>query len=836
MPTLTKVRKASKVNAVLLPGVSCVIALGVTARVAATEMQFNELFLNKAGTSIDLKYFEQGNTVRPGIYNVDIYLNQSLSKRQDISFSLDSSSGKVKPIIRLALLEELGVDIQRLEKDGVIPTNPNPSQIVDLVELIKGATLEFEVTRLALEISVPQIYVKRQVHGYVDPSLWDQGLTAFYTDYQANLSRNDSNGNRSDYRYLGLRSGFNVSGWRLRNESAWTGGTGSKSTFRSNRNYAEHDLSSLKSKFAIGELYSQGEIFDSVRFRGVQINSDIGMLSDNEIGYAPVVRGIAETNATVEVRQNGYVIYSTSVPPGAFEITDIYPSGSSGDLTIKIIEADGLVREYSQAYSYLPVMTRLGNFRYSLAAGEYAYDGQPSPKFTQGTVVYGLSNNLTIYGGGLAAQDYKAANVGVGVNSGMGGFSFDVTNSHSKGLQGNTDEGQSARLLYSKTFNVTDTSFTMAGYRYSTAGYRTFSQHIDDLTYLNEQSSGRQKSRLDMNINQSLGQHGSMYASLGETSYWNRQGRTRNWQFGYSSSLAYASYSLAIAHTEGSGRPNSDTQFTASLSIPLGRSGRSHRVYANALASQHGDSSVQSGVTGFLNDRNTLSYSVQTGHSKQSGNSNGIGLGWDTPTSRISGNYNQSRDNKHMDLSAGGSVVVHRDGVTFGQPLGETFALIEVPDVSGVGVDSSASIRTDRKGYAVVPYVQPYRYNWINLDTTTLGSNTEVNESSAMLVPTRGAIVKARYASEQGRRVQFDLKQDNGQPIPFGAQAHDSQGKMLGIVDNLSRLLVFGIHDQGVVELNWSSGSCKAEYHLTPVKKDRAYERFELRCRTSSGQ
>ncbi|WP_431607298.1 fimbria/pilus outer membrane usher protein [Salmonella enterica] len=29
------------------------------------------------------------------------------------------------------------------------------------------------------------------------------------------------------------------------------------------------------------------------------------------------MRGIAKTNATVEVRQNGYLIYSTSVPPGA---------------------------------------------------------------------------------------------------------------------------------------------------------------------------------------------------------------------------------------------------------------------------------------------------------------------------------------------------------------------------------------------------------------------------------------------------------------------------------------------------------------------------------------
>ena len=49
------------------------------------------------------------------------------------------------------------------------------------------------------------------------------------------------------------------------------------------------------------------------------------MLPDNEISYTPVVRSIVETTATVEVRQNGFVIYSTNVPPAALEITDIYP-------------------------------------------------------------------------------------------------------------------------------------------------------------------------------------------------------------------------------------------------------------------------------------------------------------------------------------------------------------------------------------------------------------------------------------------------------------------------------------------------------------------------------
>ncbi len=38
--------------------------------------------------------------------------------------------------------------------------------------------------------------------------------------------------------------------------------------------------------------------------------------------YAPVVRGIAETNARIEVRQNEQLIYSSTVSPGSFVIDD----------------------------------------------------------------------------------------------------------------------------------------------------------------------------------------------------------------------------------------------------------------------------------------------------------------------------------------------------------------------------------------------------------------------------------------------------------------------------------------------------------------------------------
>ena len=811
---------------------SSLVLAGVSLPVTAYAVEFNDAFLNKHGATAELKYFEQGSTIAPGAYNVDIYLNQLLILRESIEFSVRSGSDEVRPIIRLGLLKAIGVNTARLEQEGAIAADSTDDSLIELGTLVPGADVEFDVTALALQVSMPQAYVKRQSSGYVDPSLWDNGITALYTNYQTNFSRNISGGYSSDYRYVGLRNGFNLGAWRFRNESSISGGTGMRDKFNSNRTYVERDVVSLKGKLAAGELYTQGDIFDSVRFRGAQLTSELGMLTDDEIGFAPVVRGIAETNATVEISQNNYVIYSATVPAGAFEINDIYPSGSNGDLSIKIIEADGRERQYSQAYSYLPVMTRRGSTRYSLAAGEYKTEGQATPKFTQGTLVYGVTDNFTGYGGLLAAQGYNALNLGVGVNSPWGGLSFDITNSSSKEASGRKNAGQSARFLYSKTLSRTDTTFTMVGYRYSTESYRTFSQHVDEQDYIATPHYGRQKSRFDMNVNQSLAGRGSLFLSLGETSYWNRQGSTRRWQFGYNGTYGDTSYSFAVSRTEGQGGGQRvDNQMTASFSIPFGDNHRAQRLYTSATSSSQGEAAIQTGVSGNLDEQNTLSYSVQGSKSKTGGATGSVGLNWDTPTAKVSGNYGQGRDNKHFDVGASGSVVVHSDGVTLGQPVGETFALVEVPGVNGVGVDSGSSVRTDSKGYAVVPYAQPYRYNWINLDTNTFGSDIEVAESSQRVVPSRGAVVKQRFEVASGRRLQFSLRMSDGKKIPFGAQAYGESENVLGVVDNASKLLVFGVKDKGAITVRWHGGACGANYEVPPAKKEMMYEMFDIICK-----
>ncbi|MCT6957964.1 fimbria/pilus outer membrane usher protein, partial [Salmonella enterica] len=84
------------------------------------------------------------------------------------------------------------------------------------------------------------------------------------------------------------------------------------------------------------------------------------MLPDSMRGYAPTVRGVAETNAKVTVRQNGVVLYETTVAPGPFTISDLYATGYGGDLAVTVTEADGRVRSFAVPYASVPQLLRPG--------------------------------------------------------------------------------------------------------------------------------------------------------------------------------------------------------------------------------------------------------------------------------------------------------------------------------------------------------------------------------------------------------------------------------------------------------------------------------------------
>ena len=130
-------------------------------------------------------------------------------------------------------------------------------------------------------------------------------------------------------------------------------------------------------------------MFDAVGLRGIALKTDDNMLPASLSGYAPEVRGIARSNATVTVRQNGNVIYQTSVPPGAFVLKDLYPTSSGGDLAVTIQESDGSQTQYTLPFASVPNLVRNGQVKYALGAGKYRPAGnQISPSFAQGELFW----------------------------------------------------------------------------------------------------------------------------------------------------------------------------------------------------------------------------------------------------------------------------------------------------------------------------------------------------------------------------------------------------------------------------------------------------------------
>ena len=103
----------------------------------------------------------------------------------------------------------------------------------------------------------------------------------------------------------------------------------------------KHDIDALRAQFTAGESSTRGEVFDSLQYWGVNLATDEEMLPYSQRGYAPVIRGVASSNAVVSVRQNGYLIYQQNVAPGAFEINDLFSTTNSGDLEVTVKEADG---------------------------------------------------------------------------------------------------------------------------------------------------------------------------------------------------------------------------------------------------------------------------------------------------------------------------------------------------------------------------------------------------------------------------------------------------------------------------------------------------------------
>jgi len=793
----------------------------------AAEPQFNLDYLRGDASAADLVALSSPGSVLPGEHLFVIYLNGSEIDRTQITF-LGAQGTRASPCLHEDALLSWGV---------LLPDTPSDKQgCVALDEHLPGALVSYNGNQQRLDLSIPQLHLRSLPKGYIRHALRNQGVNALLLNYRfSGAHADDARVGSSDYFFASIDSGLNLGSWRLRHTMTANRGTGSKGThWAAHGLRMESDLDSMRSRLKLGDTYSAHGIFDSVRFRGAQIGSDDLMLPYSQRSYAPIVRGMAASNARVEIRQDGNLIQALNVAPGPFELADIVPNRMSGTLEVSVIESDGSAQRFQQTFSAVESMLRPGLLHYELNAGTLrSADPGYHPGFVQATFARGLASDTTPQAGLLLADHYHAMAVGVAQGLGrMGSASIDVTHARTRTANGTVRNGQSYRFLYSKSLNPQGTELRVVGHRYSTSGYFDFTdaareraqwrdgyylenaidtldwqQGVHEWSSVQPQPAPRaryhnKRSRLEATVSQRLAGSFSLTASYNHQRYWGMGSTERNVHLSLNGRAGPVNFGLFLRQSKARQLGN-ERVAGLSLAIPLDLGGR-HRMSTNSayVHSQRSGSSYHLGANGVALDDGRLGYGINAGHSDQ-GNSISANLAYAGQNGVLAGTATHAAGYHQFNWDGSGAVVLHRDGWTLAQSLQRTNVLVHAPDGAGIGLQNQPGTRLDSRGFAIATGFSAYANNQLALRTDDLGSDIDASRTAANVIPTLGALVRVQFETRRGLSLMIHARQSDGTRVPIGAGVFGTDGISRGIAGPNGQLFVSGIQSGDRLTARW---------------------------------
>lgn len=809
---------------------------------------FDATMLSGDRKNTDLTLFEEGGQL-PGVYLVDIFLNGAWVDSREMAFhTMRTPEGRpyLKTCLTRGMLGRYGVkteDYPALFRAEVGDDALDEPRICADLSAIPQASEEYQFFGQQLRLSIPQVALHPPLTGIAPEALWDDGMPAFLLNWQANASRSEYRGawgSASDAWWGSLEPGINMGPWRVRSLTTWDKTSGQPGKWDSAYIRAERGINRIKSRLTIGQDYTSSDLFNSVPFRGVMLGTDESMVPFNQREFAPVIRGIARTQARIEVRQNGYLIQSQTVAPGAFALTDLPITGSSGDLQVTVLESDGTAQVFTVPFTTPAIALREGYTKYSVAVGQYrsSDNAVEHSNLGQAEVMYGLPWGLTAFGGVQGAEHYQAGAVGVGLSMGrLGAVSLDGIHArgHKKGL--NKEKGNTWRVRYNKSFERAGTSFMVTSYQNSSTGYHSMAEILD--TYRNEQfrlynTRDNRSRRTTLGLSQSLGRLGYITLNGSRDEY--RDGRPHHDSIGALYSTTWNDIFLTVnwsrnrntsAYYGRDGRM--EDSVSVWMSVPLGRwLGNTDNDISATAQLQHTtamEMRYEAGLNGHAFDRQ-LYWDVREEMASGGGagtDSRRLNLTWRGTYGELNGMYSYDRHLRQMGVGGRGGMVVHSEGITLGQMAGDTVALIAAPGVNDASVGGWPGLRTDFRGYSLVGYMSPYQENIVTLDPTTFPEDVETTQTDSRVVPTKGAVVRAAFEALTGGRALLTLTRGNGTPLPYGSvvtvEGKQGRNSSAGVVGDNGEVYMSGLAKTGRLKVQWGANSqCHADYRLPEEK------------------
>nr|WP_231402989.1 fimbria/pilus outer membrane usher protein [Caenimonas aquaedulcis] len=823
-----------------------------TARAAdPPAVEFDPGFLiGRSGRGVDLRRFSSGNAMPAGTYRTDVVFNERILGTFDIRLEIDASGRQNLVCMDDALVRRLGLDaskaseaIQRVllgparETESAAPTGCRP-----IGDVAAGGVARFDTTEQRLELSIPQIYLVRSARGYVPPERWDSGITAGLLSYRYSDFDVSSASSSTTQRFLGLRAGFNLGDYRLRHDGSYTSGFDGRK-YQAIATHVQRAVPEWLSTLTLGDGHTDGQLFDSFGFRGVQLASDDQMLPDSLRGYAPVVRGEARTNARVSIRQNGVVLYETVVPPGPFAIGDMYAVGAGSDLQVTITEADGTQRVTAVPYASMPQLLRENAHRYAITLGTPRQGGGATDALLlQGTYQRGLTNWLTAQAGLQMTPRFAAVLVGGAVVTPVGAIALDATVSRFDAPDIGPQQGTSLRASYSKYIPSTLTNFLFAAYRHSTAHYYSLRDALQLLPAADgsvHSVPGRSREYASLTINQAIGASTSLALTSISQSYWDRPGHDRTFRLSVGRRIGRASVSLSLSRDLTVSGAAGSSRAMLTLDLPLdGESGWT--ANSQVTRDRQQGMSVQAGVSGSAGEDHRYGFNLNESRNS-AGNSTSIGGIYRGALVTMSGSASRTPGSTQRSLNVDGGAVLHGGGVTFSNTLGDAVGLVHAPVAAGASVVGSPLSTVNADGYAVIPYLSPYNLNTVELDMQHASPDAQLDTTTELAVPRSGSVVLIDFKGRRGRSVLINARAEDGSALPFSATVTDESGRAVGLVGQGSRIEASVEGDSGRLLVRWGDDpgdQCLLVYQLPPAAESAGalFTRAEGVCRRATSE
>ncbi|WP_318652517.1 fimbria/pilus outer membrane usher protein [Pseudomonas sp. PDM19] len=774
-------------------------------------MEFNSEFLNiDNNTGISLDKFAQAQYTAPGNYLLDIVVNQRYFGTRSIEFKSGENAQETYACLPADLVSMLGI------KPSLLKGLPRLAggECIDL-GAIDNVTVKYQQDKGRLAISLPQITLEYDDPNYIPPAAWSDGINGALLDYRVIANHRESTGSGSSGDSNALQSygtaGLNIDAWRLRadyqaqNSSGELNSADSNKYFQLNRLYAYRALPSIRSRLSVGEDYLNSDVFDTFALRGVALSSDDRMLPPSLRGYAPLISGLARTNATVTVSQQGRVLYSTTVTPGAFSIQDL-SSSVQGTLDVTVREEDGTEQQFTVTTAAVPFLSREGELRYKVSAGQPRLTGSggTEPTFVASELAYGLPWDVTLYGGVLAAEGYLSNAIGVGKDLGaFGALSADVTSSRAKlRWTGDTAVGNSYRINYSKHFDSIGTDLRFLGYRFSERTFTNFSQFVGDPDSYS-QNSGKQRYSVMLARRFSWL---STSLSYDHSTYWDASPTDR---FGLSLARSFTlgkvkNINVNLSAYQTKSAVNDDTQIYLGVSVPMGNNSI---ITSNVQGS--GSGSPSAGVGYSHDDGEGMNYQLYGGV----GDNRYVNAYVGKRASSYRANASVTTDGSTYRSVTGeidSSLVATRYGVSAhgNGSNGDTRLLVSTDGVADVAFSGQA--RSNKDGYAVMDGLPSFQAYEARVNMEKLPLDVEVANPVQRLALTEGAIGYISFSAGRGQNVYIALTQADGKPVPFGASVQDKNtNREVGIVGEEGVTYLLGAKAGAELVARWGEvGRC----------------------------